>query len=101
MLMQTFTRCVIVIALFGFASVAKDQATGGGTAISDGKLVKVYVPQLKRWSEEEAPAKLDDIIDSQITVIAQQAADVMMLLHSNPLDRLTHGAVKINYAGLD
>ena len=64
------------------AVVVKDDKLGGGSIVSDGKLARLNVVSLKRYSEEQAPATLDELLDTPVTVLAQDASIALILFLS-------------------
>lgn len=79
--------------------VVKEQKTGGGTAISDGKNLSLLIPQLNRYATEPAPPAMDQLIDSPVAMVAQHANIVLILFSSDPYAKITQGLNRMSYVG--
>jgi len=84
------------------ALTMKDEKTGGGSVVSDGKKMWMTVAGKNQYSEEESPANLDQIlVNSPAQVVARQASILLVLFHSQAYDKLLDGVSNASYIGQD
>ena len=81
--------------------IVKEQQSGGGSAVSDGKTLWLDIAALKKYSEQAAPATLDEIIESPVAALAQHSGIALILFDSNAYNKLLEGASKLTYVGQD
>jgi TonB family protein len=85
-----------------FALVPKE-GVEGATVICDGKKVYTYLPEVRKYTVQEAPKALDSIMMLQMegTGVGSDDVSIGSLLRSNPYEVIMKGVIQGQYLGME